>query len=285
MEVVVAGLLLLSAEILVASPHFQLDSLSPYGEDHHGSLHRSVRSVAECQTDGWGNETEDVYHLQIPIPNSAEYDVHRFADKVESNLQNIYSVHRRRYLMGSIGFFSEPYYKMSVLEPLKPGGCQVKYYTASTATVKNTAKSRMNGCTVAINAGYFNVHNGGCLGNVVSDGRVVQVSDRMNANFGIRQDGSVVVGYISPEEVRKGSFRQLVSGVIWLVRNHTNYVNESMKLECAENQDTGKMSTFVNVLSARTALGIDGHGRIVVAQVSGWHTRDRLAIAQASGWH
>ena len=264
------GCLVLLSLFLCANPQFVLDRLSPYEEDFHGSLHRSVRSVAECQSKEWGNTTYDNYDLQIPVPKSVNilYDVHRFSDKVESNLHNIYSVHRRRYLMGSIAFLKDPYYAVSVLEPLKPSGCQIKYYSASRGTVRNTVHNRVNGCTVAVNAGYFSMKNGRCLGNVVSDGRIVQVSNEMNANFGIRQDGSVVVGYISTEEVRTGSFRQLVSGVIWLVRNGRNNVNESMKVECAANQNTGKMATFVNVLSARTALGLDKDGRVVVAHVS-----------------
>jgi len=258
--------------LATANPQFTSDILSPYEEGRHGSLHRSVRSVANCQAEGWGNGTVDQYDLQIPVPQSASlrYDLFRFADKVRSSQQNVYSIHRKRYVMGSIAFLQDPYYTMSVMEPQRPGGCEVKYFSASRATVRQTAHNRVNGCLVAVNAGYFSMRNGRCLGNVVADGRVVSVSEEMNANFGIRQDGSVVVGYIPAEEVREGKFRQLVSGVIWLVRNGTNHVNHSVQVECAANQDTGKMTTFVNVLSARTALGIDKAGKVVVAQVSGW---------------
>ena len=264
------------------NPQFMSDVLSPYEEGRHGSVHRSVRSVSNCQAEGWGNGTVDQYNLQIPVPvpqsASLRYDVFRFSDKVRSNQQNIYSIHRKRYVLGSIAFLHDPYYTMSVMEPQKPGGCEVKYFSASRATVRETTHNRVNGCVVAVNAGYFSMRNGRCLGNVVADGRVVSVSEEMNANFGIRQDGSVVVGYIPAEEVREGVFRQLVSGVIWLVRNGTSYVNESMQVECAANQDTGKMATFVNVLSARTALGVDKEGRVVVAQVSGG--RRKVAILE-----
>ena len=116
------------------------------------------------------------------------------------------------------------------------------------------------------------VASGTCLGNMVSDGRIVQTTgNQQNANFGIREDGTIVVGYIPDEEVRNTTnpFRQLVTGVVWLVRNGTNYVNESKKLECASHQDTGRMDTFVDVLSARSALGHDAQGRLVMAQVEG----------------
>ena len=49
----------------------------------------------------------------------------------------------------------------------------------------------------------------------------------------------------------------------------TNYVNESMYLECSEHEDTGKMETFVNVISARSAIGHDKDGRLVMARVEG----------------
>jgi exopolysaccharide biosynthesis protein len=113
---------------------------------------------------------------------------------------------------------------------------------------------------------------GDCYGNIVSDGRTVQTSLNVtNANFGIRADGSIVVGYIPEEEVMRNEnpFKQLISGVIWLVRNGSNYVNESMTLESTAHEDTGNMDTFVNVMSARTAIGHDSRGRLVMMQVEG----------------
>ena len=58
-----------------------------------------------------------------------------------------------------------------------------------------------------------------------------------------------------------------MSGVIWLVRNGSSFVNESMTLECSSHEDTGRMKTFVDVISARTAIGHDADGRLVIAQV------------------
>ena len=145
-------------------------------------------------------------------------------------------------------------------------------YGGARSTVGDTARTRKGGCKLAANGGFFVVVSGKCLGNIVSDGRTVRTSgSEQNANFGIREDGTMVVGYIPDEEVLNTTnpFRQLVTGVVWLVRNGTNFVNESKRMECAEHEDTGRMDTFVEVVSARSALGHDAQGRLVVAQIEG----------------
>lgn len=251
---------------------FLSDRVSPYEEGQHGSG-RSRRDIAQCQHWSWGNRTYEEYQMDLVVPESTvlKYNLLRFADTVKSQLENPLSVHRTRYLLGSIAFVENPYYTMSILEPYDPGGCKMNYFSASRSTVTTTSSRREYGCKLALNAGYFSVTTGQCLGNVVSDGRIVQSTSEQNANFGIRQDGTIVVGYISEEEVLGGNYRQLISGVLWLVRNGTNHVNESMGLECASHQNTGKMSSFVEVLSARTAIGHDSEGRIIVAYVSNMH--------------
>ena len=257
--------LLFYSDLSAAPELFTSDRLSPYEDGSHGSR-KTRRDISQCEHANWNNETYEQYNLELTVPESSEifYELYRYEDTVR---RGALSVHRMKYLMGSIAYIRNPYYTFSVLEPSAPGGCNMKYLSAARSTVSATASRRLNGCVLAINAGYFSMTNGQCLGNIISDGRIVQTTEQQNANFGIRHDGTIVVGYISEEEVLSGSFRQLVSGVIWLVRNGTNYVNESMDLECASNQDTGKMSTFVNVLSARSAIGHDQHGRIVIANV------------------
>ncbi len=262
----VASSLLVFCYLVRSDDVFPFDRLSPYEEGCHGST-RSRREISLGQSVDW-NKTHEEHHLALLVPQSSDlsYEFHRYEDTVRSQLENSLSVHRIRYLLGSIVYVDDPYYTLSVLEPSQPGGCKVKYFSAVRSTVSATSNNR--GCKIATNAGYFSVTDGKCLGNIVSDGRIVQTSRELNANFGIRQDGTIVVGYIPMEDIVDGSFRQLVSGVIWLVRNGTNYVNESMQLESASHQNTGKMATFVNVLSARTAVGHDGNGRIIFANVS-----------------
>lgn len=60
---------------------------------------------------------------------------------------------------------------------------------------------------------------------------------------------------------------QLVAGLGWLVRSGKNYVAESMKQEDLSQQQTGPQ--FADMRSARTALGHDRAGRVVLFQVDG----------------
>jgi N-acetylglucosamine-1-phosphodiester alpha-N-acetylglucosaminidase len=122
-----------------------------------------------------------------------------------------------------------------------------------------------------MNAGYFGVHSGQCLGTLVVNGHVLQVSNNTNAVFGIRQDGTLVTGYIPNEEIINTSnpFVHLVSGVIWLVRKGLSYVDESAKAESSDNEGTGTMNQFIDVVSARTAIGHDRQGRIVFVHIEG----------------
>lgn len=244
---------------------FPGDFLTPYPEGRHGSR-RTSRDVKECQHVSWENRTYEEFQLDLTKPDSTtlHYDLHRFADTIERDY------FRHKYVVGTISFINNPYYTFSVLEPREKGGCKKDYLYVTRSLVRETARLRTHGCKLAANGGYFTVLNGQCLGNIVSDGRVVQTAnDEQNANFGIRHDGTIVVGYIPDEEIvnTTNPFRQLISGVIWLVRNGTNYVNESIHLECASHEDTGNMKTFASVVSARTALGHDDQGRLVMAQV------------------
>lgn len=91
---------------------------------------------------------------------------------------------------GHMTVVHDPLSTLSVLEPGGPGGCAMNHR----ATVEETAGAA--GCLFAQNAGFFNTSNSRCLGNVVSDGRMVQDSGGIqNAQFGIRRDGTLVFGY------------------------------------------------------------------------------------------
>ncbi len=82
---------------------------------------------------------------------------------------------------------------LSVQEAGGSGGC------AARRLVPVAATADVAGCEVAFNAGFFvpkGADLGMCLGNVVSDGRVVQRAAHQNVNFGIRADGSLFVGYL-----------------------------------------------------------------------------------------
>ena len=51
--------------------------------------------------------------------------------------------------------------------------------------------------------------------------------------------------YIPEELDIEAEFTQLISGVIWLVRNGKNYVDVSQETECSDSQETGTYAVFV----------------------------------------
>uniref|UniRef100_A0A7M4FZQ1 N-acetylglucosamine-1-phosphodiester alpha-N-acetylglucosaminidase n=1 Tax=Crocodylus porosus TaxID=8502 RepID=A0A7M4FZQ1_CROPO len=96
---------------------------------------------------------------------------------------------KQRKVYGHFTFVRNPLRTFSVLEPGGVGGCSTRWR----ATVEETA--RHGQCLVAQNGGYFNMDTGECLGNVVSDGRLVKNAGGLqNAQFGIRKDGTLVFG-------------------------------------------------------------------------------------------
>ncbi|XP_074052427.1 LOW QUALITY PROTEIN: N-acetylglucosamine-1-phosphodiester alpha-N-acetylglucosaminidase [Macrotis lagotis] len=204
-------------------------------------------------------------HESWPPPSGASPHsvpvVHRFVSYFPSRGNG-----SSRPVSGHLTVAARPLRSFSVLEPGGPGGCAARRLV----TVEETARAA--GCVVAQNGGFFRVATGECLGNVVSNGRRVSSAGGLqNAQFGIRRDGTLVTGYLSEEEVldTKNPFVQLVSGVVWLLRNGSVYINESEETECDETQETGSFSKFVNVISARTAVGHDREGRLVLFHVDG----------------
>ena len=148
-----------------------------------------------------------------------------------------------------------------------------------------TSDQNSGSCAVVTNAGFFNITSHACLGNLVSDGQILQTSTRHNVNFGIR-DGKFVIGYITPMEIldegnKFGKFDTLISGLVWLVRQGRPYVAESLAAkgkiipgtsQIGNGEDMSAQSNgpnFANILSARTALGYDIAGRLMILQVEG----------------
>ncbi len=137
-------------------------------------------------------------------------------------------------------------------------------------------------CSVVTNAGFFNISNNACFGNVVTQGKVIQTSKSHNVNFGIR-NGSFVVGYVDEGEVLDESnrFETLVTGLIWLVRRGSSFVTESLTRSGLPVSGSGSVGTgedmsiqsngpnFARILSARTAIGHDSSGRLMILQVEG----------------
>ncbi|KAB1263081.1 N-acetylglucosamine-1-phosphodiester alpha-N-acetylglucosaminidase [Camelus dromedarius] len=213
------------------------------------------RSVRDCTRVRAGSREHESWPLSPVTPGARGPTVRTFVSHFE-----------HRAVAGHLTRAAEPLRTFSVLEPGGSGGCASRRRT----TVEETARAA--GCSVAQNGGFFRMDTGECLGNVVSDGRRVSSAGGLqNAQFGIRRDGTLVTGYLSEEEVldTENPFVQLLSGVVWLIRNGSIYINESQAAECNETQETGSFSKFVNVISARTAVGHDRKGRLVLFHVDG----------------
>ncbi|XP_033117244.1 N-acetylglucosamine-1-phosphodiester alpha-N-acetylglucosaminidase-like [Anneissia japonica] len=212
------------------------DILSPYKLGHHNPQ-KSHRQVRDCQPVKYGNVTHTVTPshgqnsstITLPITTT-----NRFVRDFQ------FSVFEKRTSMGHITFVNNPSRTISVLEPFEKGGCKEN----RRATVLKSSKQKK--CLVAINAGFFNTHTGECHGNI-----------------GFR--------YLSEEDVEDTSnpFVQLVGGVGWLLRNGEVYLDESIKVECDETEETGRAREFFDVISARTVIGSDADGRVVLAQIDG----------------
>jgi N-acetylglucosamine-1-phosphodiester alpha-N-acetylglucosaminidase len=75
-------------------------------------------------------------------------------------------------------------------------------------------------------------------------------------------------GYFPPQLADFSLFNQMVGGVGWLVRNGINIVNKMEANEYPGIQD-GNFTWFINVRSARTVLGHDKDGRMLIMQIDG----------------
>ncbi|XP_037532714.1 N-acetylglucosamine-1-phosphodiester alpha-N-acetylglucosaminidase [Nematolebias whitei] len=233
------------------------DVLRPYTHGH-GPSH-SHRYVRDCQPAIYGNSThESLLSSRDDEQPVAESKV--FVTDVQDGNGGT------RWVYGHMTVVHDPLRTVSVLEPGGPDGCRMN----RKVSVEETAESA--GCLYAQNAGFFNTNSGECLGNVVSDGRLVRDSGGVqNAQFGIRKDGTLVFGYLSQEDVldQSNPFVQLVSGVIWLLRNCETYINFSLEAEYNKTQETGSLQYFANVVSARTAVGHDADGNLILFQIDG----------------
>ncbi|XP_072013869.1 N-acetylglucosamine-1-phosphodiester alpha-N-acetylglucosaminidase-like [Amphiura filiformis] len=243
---------------------FPDDIITPYVEQgYHGSPH-SHRHTRDCQNAKYGNVT----HQSQPSYNHPNNSIAKVTLPIVT-VKRFFDDFSNRVSPGHIAYINNPLRTFSVLEPFEVGGCDSK----RRATVEESAEQRK--CLVATNAGYFNTHTGECYGNIVSDGRLVANSNGIqNAHFGIRKNGTLVFGYLTEEDVldTENPFVQLIGGVGWILRDGEVYLEESMKAECSDTEETGSINKFFSVISARTALASDREGRLMIAQVDGQTT-------------
>lgn len=240
--------------------------LYPYPEGKHEDPKRTHRYVRACLKNINGNETIETKRTVDP---KSEYKVSYIRHKVFEKYSDNKPQYSAQY--GHHVIVKDPAKMISVLEPSHSNSCKKNQL----GTVAQSSKQQ--DCHIAVNAGFFDPHKtlptyGKCYGNIISNGRYVQDSHGIqNANFGIRQDGTIVIGYLSQEDVlnKENGFLQLVSGVGWVLRNGELYLQESVKAECSDTQTTSTLKKFFDVLSARTLIGFDENGYVHIVQFDG----------------
>ncbi|XP_063406911.1 N-acetylglucosamine-1-phosphodiester alpha-N-acetylglucosaminidase-like isoform X1 [Mytilus trossulus] len=181
----------------------------------------------------------------------------------------------RRDTYGHFTVVNNPDRTISVLEPGHSGGCQNQIKSTVTET------SKQKSCIVAVNAGFFDPRPGNvCLGNIISDGRVVMKSEGVqNVHFGITNDGFLHFGYLSKAEIADNNYKQLIGGVFWLVRDGQSYLKESINIECQTEEQAEIMEMYAKtILSARSAIGHDKEGRILLMQLDGFNEHKGMTL-------
>ena len=242
------------------------EELHPYPEGKHEDPKRTHRYVRECIKNMNGSET---FESIKTIDPKSEYKVNNIRHKVIEKYNDNKPQYRAQY--GHHVIVKDPAKMISVLEPSHSNSCKKN----ELGTVAQSSKQQ--DCHIAVNAGFFDPHKekrsyGKCYGNIVSNGHYVQDSHGIqNANFGIRRDGTIVIGYLSQEDVLNttNGFLQLVSGVGWVLRKGELYLQESVKAECGDTQTTSSLKNFFDVMSARTLIGFDGNGYVHIVQIDG----------------
>jgi len=226
-------------------------SLRPYEDGWHGSriTNAEAHSILSEHHGYRVNSTHEVR----PASKTGATDKAAMTShyRIEQN-------HEYGFITGSLFVLRNPMSHFSYEEPV--GGCGRNRQRAS-VTAKN------HSCVATTNAGFFDVNDGDCLGTLVINGKIFQNTGYQNAMFGLTKAGDFVTGYLRTDEVVSMDFENLVAGVVWLVRDGKNYVQASLKVENMTVQATG--TAFATIQSARTALGHDADGNVVLFVVDG----------------
>ncbi|CUG86812.1 surface protein, putative [Bodo saltans] len=164
----------------------------------------------------------------------------------------------------------DPIHHFSVLQPKR--GC-------GTLDTPGMTADASGGCDVATNGGFFipgdDVVDHKCIGPLVSNGYWRHHEHRNNVMFGVRapHDGDTTVsyffGYMDEETMEASRWLQLVSGVVWLVKDGKVNVQNSMKYENFTAERSGTGETFRNLRAPRLAVGITKTGELILLAIDG----------------
>jgi len=220
--------------------------------------------------------------LEFPSVSGRNYQSSAFnlTDYVVTDAQSDYSISATSMIIDTSRMEIIPWYMNSLLTD---GGSPVSGRADNLKSIDLTMLRELHaqydsvkslGCQVVTNAGFFDVTSGYCTGNLISEGVIHQITDNHNVNFGIRAD-EFYIGYLSRSEITDPSlppFDFLISGLGWLVRGGRSYIDESLSTsEDAEDMSpqSNGATTFKTLKSARTAIGHDAEGNLMLLQVEG----------------
>lgn len=134
-------------------------------------------------------------------------------------------------------------------------GCPGRTRTSDTADAHS--------CRGAMNAAFFDMKTGACIGNLIADGKLVQLGVSQWINFGVLRNGTLVAGYLNERDIREGDFATLATGHCWLVRQGRSFVDKAASIE-------GVSSSFIKLLAPRVAVGWNKDGEILLLEVDGY---------------
>jgi N-acetylglucosamine-1-phosphodiester alpha-N-acetylglucosaminidase len=162
----------------------------------------------------------------------------------------------------------DPLHHVSVIPP--PLGCTVYSTPGATANF-------FGGCDVATNGGFFVPESRGeplgCVGPITSDRRVIQGASKQNVFLGIERlpggQFQYAAGYAPPEELNSRDWVQLLSGVVWLVKDGVSFVKESLGFDDFSAETSGDGATFASLVAPRLAAGFDRNGSFMLVAVDG----------------
>lgn len=255
------------------------DIVYPYNPEHSWGTRRSHEDIVQlyrAMADKQLANASGVYSV-YPASRGNGSPI----SKANIEHYRIGTVIRGSIVLGNLFRVTNPIGRFKTFEPgngTPAEGCAFR--TVSTAS-KTAAAHK---CRVAVNAGFFNPFKnspsfGECLGNLVVNGVPVQFPGTQNANFGLLKNGSFVSGYIPLNMIaywnpnRPGrltsDFETLISGVVYLVKDGQNFVQASGQLENSSTQTTGSIQTFIEVVTARTAIGHDREGNLLIFATDG----------------
>jgi N-acetylglucosamine-1-phosphodiester alpha-N-acetylglucosaminidase len=211
-----------------------------------------------------GDLSAELFNHPIVLPRP-KYDVFPVAMAERDKPQLAYAKFSRHFSNGRpiTGYLAVLENPMNHFGIFPAPGSRVVHHQYTCTLHKTSETAAADKCLFAINAGFFNMQTGACLGNVVHNSSILQIDNRdKKCNFGITQDGEYVTGYLSDADVRHLRFAEVITGKGWLIRNGTSFLAQSLVEENIDHR-------FETIKAPRSGVGFDKDGRLMLLSVDG----------------